>query len=286
MGTLVGLGSALAGFLDGEDRSLPPSHDELTAAFTQHGLIEGDPARPGAAPVGKTKRVRAVLRHSSEHAPDRGLELALALLELLQVHGRFEADGPDYAGERRIEALRRALEGFGYALDSAGSAHLAVIENLHGTARTTALERYINRINLNPDDAPLLLGTSKDLAEATARHVAVQRRGDYAVRDHFALTLYSAFSEVGLHTATSPDAGKGLSDDPTERVDQCLFLLAEAINKLRNQQGTGHGRPHEPSIEWARARAVARGSAVVAGAMLDALRATETRETQRRPSAT
>lgn len=278
MGSLVGLGSALSAFFDGDDRDLKPSHDEITNAIKQHDLTDGDPAGPAAAPVGKTKRVRAVLTHAHNHAPAAGLALALTLVSLLQVHGRFERDGPDHAGDRRIDALRRALETFGYVLDSAGGAHLVVIDNLHGTELTLALERYVNRINLNPDDDPLLLGTSKDLAEATARHVAVERQGEYAASANYPATLHSAFRSIGLHADVPSAVEKGLSAEPAERVDQCLFLLALAVNKLRHQEGTGHGRPQQPSIDAARARAVARGSAMVAGAMLDALGATTERE--------
>jgi hypothetical protein len=58
-------------------------------------------------------------------------------------------------------------------------------------------------------------------------------------------------------------------------VHQCLFLLATAVNRLRNDAGTGHGRPGPPhktsALTPAEARLVARATALVAGALLDKL---------------
>jgi hypothetical protein len=44
---------------------------------------------------------------------------------------------------------------------------------------TDALRAYVDRINRNPDDAALQVGTGKDLDEAVARHVLEQRLGSY-----------------------------------------------------------------------------------------------------------
>ncbi|WP_346832045.1 abortive infection family protein [Mycolicibacterium poriferae] len=56
---------------------------------------------------------------------------------------------------------------------------------------------------------------------------------------------------------------------------QCIFLLATAVNRLRNDAGTGHGRPGPPrktsELSAAEARLVAHATALVAGALLDKL---------------
>lgn len=53
------------------------------------------------------------------------------------------------------------------------------------------------------------------------------------------------------------------------------MLLATAVNRLRNDAGTGHGRPGPPrktaALSPAEARLVARATALVAGALLDKL---------------
>ncbi|MEO6702267.1 MAG: abortive infection family protein [Jatrophihabitantaceae bacterium] len=64
-----------------------------------------------------------------------------------------------------------------------------------------------------------------------------------------------------------------LDNDPHRQVQQCLFLRGAAVNRLRNQTGTGHGRPSQSgNVMWpAEARLVARTTALIAGALLDKL---------------
>jgi hypothetical protein len=85
-----------------------------------------------------------------------------------------------------------------------------------------ALRSYVDRFNLNPDDAPLQLGSGKELDEAAARHVLTELLGDYSVSDNFQVTL-SAFTAVGF---AIPTALPKLDPDPHRAVHQCLFLLA------------------------------------------------------------
>jgi hypothetical protein len=85
---------------------------------------------------------------------------------------------------------------------------------------TAALRSYVDRINLNPDDAPLQLGTGKELDEATARHVLKELLGDYSMTDNFPVTLTSAFTAVGFPTPTELPK---LDPDPHRAVHQCLF---------------------------------------------------------------
>lgn len=58
-------------------------------------------------------------------------------------------------------------------------------------------------------------------------------------------------------------------------MQQCLFLLGTAVNRLRNEAGTGHGKPGPPTktapLTPAETRLVARATALVAAAMLDVL---------------
>jgi hypothetical protein len=87
------------------------------------------------------------------------------------------------------------------------------------------------------------------------------------------MTLAAAFDAVDLAipTVTLSD----FDQDPHRAVHQCLFLLSTAVNRLRNDAGTGHGRPGQPrkttALTPAEARLVARATALVAGALLDKL---------------
>jgi hypothetical protein len=62
----------------------------------------------------------------------------------------------------------------GYELDPGDAVRAKVADNLTGTELTEALRAYVDRINRNPDDPALQVGTGKDLDEAVARHVLEQ----------------------------------------------------------------------------------------------------------------
>lgn len=273
---LVELGGVLGDFFeDGKG----PSHDQLDQAFARTGLSTADPAPGGKTrqgpPLGKTKRVRQVLVYATDHSPGAGLRLAQQIVALLRADGVFSpALEETYAGAPKIDRLRGAFERIGYTLDANGALRPMVIDNLTGTQLTEALRSYVDRINLNPDDAPLQIGTGKELDEATARHVLQERTGSYPVggtAGSFPVTLAGAFTTLGFELPPQTQ----LHSDPHRQVQQCLFLLGVAVNRLRNDAGTGHGRPGEPRktqpLTPAEARLVARATALIAGALLDEL---------------
>lgn len=269
------LGTVIVAFFE-EGRG--PSHDELDRAFVQTGLAAGDPAPGGTDPwgksVGKMKRLRSVFDHATQHDTEAGLRLARRIVVILQGGGAFNASLPAFAGVEKIERLRSSFDRAGFVLRPDGDLRAKVIDNLEGTERTEWLQAYVDRLNANPDDVPLQIGTGKELDEATARHVIEQKAGDYKVSGRgsdFPFTLSQAFYLVGF--AGPPTAT--LDPDPHRAVQQCLFLLAKEVNRLRNDAGTGHGRPSGPKrtspLTPAEARLVARATALVAGALLDKL---------------
>lgn len=273
--SVLELGTSITAFFDDPVRS--PSHDELDRAFVAAGLSAGDPgpggADPGGKSVGKVKRLRAVFNHAEQHNAAAGLRLAQRIVDLLRARGAFDSSSPEFAGLSKIQRLRSALDREGYDLDDTGLVRPKVIDNLAGTELTDFLRSYVTRVNANPDDVSLQVGTGKDLDEAAARHVLEQRQGSYPTGRgvNFPYTLLQAFSAVGLAT-TAP---KILDEDPHRAVQKCLYLFAVEVNRLRNDAGTGHGRPSGPrrtnSLSPDEARLVARATALVAGALIDRL---------------
>lgn len=271
---LIELGSVLGSFFDGGSG---PSHDELDAAIFRVGLASGDPAPSGKAQtgvLGKTKRVRRLMLHATDCDPAAGLRLGLHLVDLLRAEGAFEPSLDTFAGAAKVARLQSAFGRLGYTLDPDGSLRPTVIDNLSGTELSDILRAYVNRVNLNPDDTPLQIGTGKELDEAAARHVLLEHWGEYATSGSagsFPATLANAFSALGLEVA--PDLSDRLSRDPRLQVQQCLFLLGLAVNRLRNDAGTGHGRPDAPRrsspLPAAESRLVARATALLAGMLLD-----------------
>ena len=272
---MMELGAVIGSFFDDGQG---PSHDQLDQAFARSGLLAGDPApggrTPHGPPLGKTKRVRSVFVYATDTEPSAGMKLAHHLVALLRAEGAFAKSLDGFAGEEKISRLGGAFNRLGLALDPNGALRPLVVDNLSGTELTAALRAYVDRINLNPLDAPLQVGTGKELDEATARHVLEQTIGSYPVggpAGSFPVTLARAFTAVNF--AVPPTVQ--LDSDPHLAVQQCLFLLAIEVNRLRNDAGTGHGKPSGPKktkvLSVAEGQLVARATALVAAALLDRL---------------
>jgi hypothetical protein len=58
---------------------------------------------------------------------------------------------------------------------------------------------------------------------------------------------------------------------PQEQMDLALYDLACAVKRLRNRQGTGHGRPFDTIVTPSEARAAVQAMGLVAARPLDAL---------------
>ncbi|HEY8651887.1 MAG TPA: abortive infection family protein [Dermatophilaceae bacterium] len=242
-----------------------PSHDELSSAFEHNGLSAGDPARSAIKPVGKMKRVRAVFVYASDNDSEAGLNLASEIVAGLRADGLFHPGDPQL-----IERAQRAFEDLGWNLAPNGRLSPVAVAGLSGTALTAALRAYVDRLNSSPDDAALLVGTSKDLDEAAARHVLMTLFGDYPKGANFPHTFTQAFVALGLDVPTG-DAVKAFEGDPRKQLQHAVYLLALATNRLRNAQGTGHGRPLLQDVSLAEARLAARSTALTIGMLLDHL---------------
>jgi hypothetical protein len=105
----------------------------------------------------------------------------------------------------------------------------------------------------------------KDLVEAVAAHVLVQRYGNYSASANFPTLLGQAFVAAGL----CPMKKENLTAQ--EQMDVALYELACAVNRLRNREGTGHGRPFLVTVTQAQARAAVQSIGLVAARLLDAL---------------
>lgn len=252
------------------DQNRAPSHDELARAIDRVGLGQGDPARQaGADYVGKVKRVRAVFSHALDHDPVAGEKLALILIQHLKVDGAFRAGEPSYVGTGPIQALRESLRPAGYALNEEGAISRLLIEDLDSPEATDVLRSYVNRARHGEADAALVVGTGKDLVEATARHVLVRKTGAYPAGDNFPATLYQTFDRLGMRQGH--ELAASLDADPRKALDQALYLLAVATSRVRNAEATGHGRPEPTALTAQDGRTVIEAMALVSATLLRAL---------------
>lgn len=251
---------------DAQSETREPSHSDLEFQINRARLTAGDPKAQGQL-VGKAKRIRGVLSWALENNAASGEALIEGLLALLRGCGGFRSSSSNYVGREAIENAIAAFRTEGFTLFEDGSLQPQVLENLKGAALTEALKAYIRRAKSGAEDAALLTGTGKDLLEATAAHILVERNGSYPQSANFEALLGMAFVAMGLATPQHPVA---VGELPQCRAERAMFSLACAVNAMRNKLGTGHGRPWLPKITDTEARAAVQFMGTIAEWMLHA----------------
>jgi Abortive infection C-terminus len=250
---------------DAQSIKRQPSHSEIQDQFQRAGLLSADPGQD-PRPVGKAKRVRAVLQWAIENDTEKGERLVYLIITLVRGVGGFRESSPNFVGSECIQDLRDALASEGFNVTETGEVLPVVLDTLSGHALTEALNAYVRRARRGVLDAALITGTGKDLVEAVAAHVLVQRFGTYSASDNFPTLVGQAFVATGLC------AVKQKQHTPQEQMDLALYDLACAVNRLRNRQGTGHGRPFDAGVTPPQARAAVQAMGLVAARLLDALK--------------
>jgi hypothetical protein len=255
---------------DAQSGTREPSHSDLEFQINRAGLNGGDPKTQGHT-VGKAKRVRAILSWGIDNAPDKAEAFVFALIGLLRGKGGFRSGSSNYAGDDAIFEAREAFRLEGYVLSDEGELYASTLDNLSGVQLTAALEAYVRRAQRGSEDGALLVGTGKDLLEATASHIITEKYGHYSNQANFPTLLGQAFTALGLATPQTPAQSGEL---PQRRVERSLYEAGCAVNALRNKTGTGHGRPFVPSVSDDEARAAVQLIGIVSGLLLRALKKT------------
>ena len=244
-------------------RPRDPSHQTLTERFEKFGLQHVDVRR------GKEKRVRAVLDWAVDHELDKGRQLVASLIAVLQGCGGFRDESPNFVGSDPLANAQAAFRSEGWILASDGSLSPAVLDSgLAGHNVAAVLMAYVRRARRGSEDDALVIGTGKDLLEATAAHVLVERYGAYDEKLAFPALLGMAFVAVGL--AVPGDAATA-SEPARRKLERAMYDLGCGINRLRNKAGTGHGRPFIPAISSTDARLAVQAMGMVSELLLDAL---------------
>lgn len=256
--------SALAPFFD----RIGPSHDEISRLIARAGLSDLDPLRTESNQIGKMKRIRGVLFESFSQKPQKGEKLVAALIASVRAGGGFQAGNSNYPGREYVQALQAALKNVGYLMGDDGRVYPMHLESLEGRGMTEALRAYVQRARLGGDDPALVLGTTKSLVEAAARHILKERTGQYPLHSNLPTTLFQVFNVLGL---SAPDRSvfEALPPDPRHAMQQAVWLLAIAVNRFRNAEGEGHGRPEVPPTTDAEASVVGLAAGLVTQLLLD-----------------
>lgn len=221
-----------------------PSHSDIEFQVNMSGLSVYDPKQQGQA-IGKAKRVRAVLYGAMETNPSGASRFATGLLAKIRACGGFREGAPNYVGREAIANAQAACDAEGFVLADDGTLSPKVLSSLRGPELTDALRRYAQRAQKGSEDAALVAGTGKDLLEATAAHVLESLRGSYPMGANFQALLGMAFIALDLAVPELPEQP---GESPVRLMERGLFTAALGVNRLRNRQGTGHGRPWLPTL--------------------------------------
>jgi len=244
-----------------------PSHSDLDFYIGRAGLSNVDPKVQGQS-VGKAKRLRAVLSWALDNDQAAGSKLVEGLISKIRASGGFRETSDNHIGK---EVILRAVDAFnseGYVLAMDGDLRSTNLESLSGRSLTEALSAYARRAKKGAEDAALLSGTSKDLLEATAAHVITVKFGAYPQQANFPALLGQAFVALGLATPEDPPLS---TEAPCRMMERGMYQVAVGVNRLRNKEGTGHGRPWSTGITKAEAEAAVELAGVISGYMLDKL---------------
>lgn len=252
---------------DSQTGTREPSHYDIECEFSRAGLNLADPKQAGKT-VGKAKRVRAVLTWAIDNNSIAGEKLVYLLLSLVKSVGGFRQESTNYIGSEAIENLKTAFKSEGYLLSSDGTINKIVLDNLNDVEKHQALLAYAKRAVKGADDAALLVGTSKDLMEAVAAYVLQKKWGSYSNQSNFPMLLGQAFTSLGLATSQEPIQ----PNEPVQKkVERALYELACSINKLRNKEGTGHGRPFLSTVTECEAKVAIESIGLISEYLLSKL---------------
>jgi len=261
---------AVARLVDDAGATREPSHSDLEAVMRRVGLLHADPHQDPAVRVGKQKRVRQVLSWAMDNDEGAGVTAVGGLIAMIRGCGGFRPESPNYCGRDSIETCVDAFATEATELTLDGQLRQRSLAGLGGRDLTVALRSYVVRAQKGFGDSVLIAGTNKDLIEATAAHVLVERFGNAGSQEDFPTLLGQAFAALELNAKRpSPDIG-GLQGARVA-IEVALYELGCSVNRLRNKAGSGHGRPFLPELSAAEVRAATEGAGLVAGRMLDAL---------------
>jgi hypothetical protein len=259
---------AVSSLVDDAGATREPSHNDLEFQIARAGLSVADPRAQGQT-VGKAKRVRAILSWAIEHASDKGEVFVALLLSTIRGKGGFREGSPNYVGAEAIADAVSAFHEEGHLLGSDGVLAPTSLDTISGAQLTAALAAYVRRARRGSADAALLVGTGKDLLEATAAHVLTERYGQYPQQANFPTLLGQAFTALGLATPQMPPSA---GESPHRRLERALYEAGCAVNALRNRDGTGHGRPWLPTVTEVQGRGAVQLIGIVAEFLLAAHR--------------
>lgn len=249
--------AALAMFFHG---GAGPSHSTISRVLTGTGYGDDYAYTPNVQGPNKEDRVLKGLK-GAQRRPARARDLVEELLSALRTGGLI---GGDAAGED-VNRLKRALGSAGWYLTDDG--HLQPFGSVDlDTGGRPALEEQVERLRRSTTDPALLIGTAKELLESVSKFV-LEELG-MPVSDKMDYNQLWHLARERLHVLPQQVDPNVPGVDAIRAIHQSTWNIADQVNKLRNLQGTGHGRNLPTGVSEDLAMLVVREAATVADYML------------------
>ena len=191
------------------------------------------------------------------------------LLELLRHQGVFDRSSIRAADEADVTQLAEALVPYEVTLRPDGSivTEPGSLVDASTLPDEAAVRDHVRRMHLalGEGDSALLLGSSKELLESTAK-IVLTRVGETHPAKCPALVT-RALEVLMLHPKSDPSQCEDLID-PVRKILGGVLQIAIEIHELRNERGTGHGRAEVPVTLTDRHGRLAAGAACLVATLM------------------
>lgn len=243
-----------------------PSHTDLSRIFLSAGLADFDPYDELAKQPNKQQRVLSVFR-GAERNPSKARALVDGLLSQFRILGVF-SDAGDKSQANWVSVLTASLRREGWSLSPDGIlSRLGAIDLETGGRH--ALDEQLDRIRRGTDDPGLLLGSAKDLLESVAKFVLEEVGMPLPGRPTFPQLMHVSRERLQILPQQVDASQPGGSE--IRKIYQAAYQIADQVNELRADQGTGHGRTLPTWVSSETAYFVVREVCSVADLMLATL---------------
>ncbi|MYA75215.1 MAG: abortive infection family protein [Acidimicrobiaceae bacterium] len=201
------------------------------------------------------------------------IPLVEELLGLLRHDGAFDQSNPYAADKAKRQQLVESLNPYGITLLEDGETETDSwwFVDASTLPDAAAVRDHVRRLSLalNENDSALLLGSSKELLESTAKIVLA--RVDETPPAQYPALVTRALQVLMLHPKSTPEQREDVMV-PVRKILGGVVQIAMEINELRGERGTGHGRTDAPVRLTTRHGRLAAGAALlVATLMFDTL---------------
>ena len=265
------IAATLGAFVSGGDG---PRHTVLTRVFDQTGYGRAAPydAKSPSQQLNKEDRVRLTVQEAVRD-PARSRDLIEGLLSEYRAFGFFTQDEDPAREKERLKKCQFAQHAFiriSWELTSSGEIRPAGVASVVSIEGRPAIEEQLERLRRSSDDSALMLGTAKEMLESTAKYVCESFSVPYDNIRSFDALWHHARERIGL----LPQQVMNINEPGAEELRTILqssWTIASMANKLRNDEGTGHGRTLPTAISPGVAHLVVREACSIVQLVLETL---------------